>query len=88
MRFATRYRFVPDFCHPADPESKRIFENLIGYAKTDLVLPDSDDLTVLNDACRDWCAEVNARQHSETCAALAIELTPIEYENIHHTKTA
>ena len=52
VRFATHYRFRPDFCHPADPESKGIVENLVGYAKTDLVLPDSDDLTVLNDACR------------------------------------
>ena len=30
--------------------------------------PTSDDLTVLNDACRRWCVEVNARVHSETCA--------------------
>ncbi len=52
VRFATHYRFSPDFCHPADPESKGIVENLVGYAKTDLVLPDVDDLAVLNDACR------------------------------------
>lgn len=46
VRFATHYRFAPDFCHPADPESKGIVENLVGYAKGDLVLPDSDDLAV------------------------------------------
>jgi hypothetical protein len=74
VRFATHYRFAPDFCHPADPESKGIVENLVGYAKTDLVLPDSDDLAVLNDACRDWCSEVNARVHSETCAVPAVRL--------------
>jgi hypothetical protein len=74
VRFATHYRFSPDFCHPADPESKGIVENLVGYAKTDLVLPDSDDLTVLNDACRDWCVEVNARVHSETCAVPDVRL--------------
>jgi len=68
VRFATHYRFAPDFCHSADPESKGIVENLVGYAKRDLVLPDSDDLAVLNDASREWCAEVNARVHSETCA--------------------
>src|SRR4051794_22784526 len=51
--FATHYPFAPDFCHPADPESKGNVENLVGYAKTDLVLPDSDDLTVLNNACRE-----------------------------------
>jgi transposase len=74
VRFATHYRFSPDFCHPADPESKGIVENLVGYAKTDLVLPESDDLAVLNDACRVWCAEVNARVHSETCAVPDVRL--------------
>ena len=74
VRFATHYRFVPDFCHPADPESKGIVENLVGYAKRDLVLPDSDDLGVLNDACRDWCAEVNGREHSEICAVPDVRL--------------
>ena len=69
VRFATHYRFAPDFCHPADPESKGIVENLVGYAQRDLVLPsDVADLAVLNDVCRDWCAEVNARVHSEICA--------------------
>jgi transposase len=28
VRFATHYRFSPDFCHPHDPESKGIVENL------------------------------------------------------------
>jgi len=74
VRFATHYRFAPDFCHPADPESKGIVENLVGYAKRDLVLPDSDDLSVLNDACRDWCAEVNTRLHTETCAVPNLRL--------------
>jgi hypothetical protein len=74
VRFATHYRFAPDFCHPADPESKGIVENLVGYAKTDIVLPDSDELTVLNDACRNWCAEVNARVHTETCAVPDVRL--------------
>lgn len=69
VRFATHYRFKPDFCHPADPESKGIVEHLVGYAKRDLVLPDGiDDVAVLNETCEQWCAEVNARRHSETCA--------------------
>lgn len=68
VRFATHYRFSPDFCHPADPESKGIVENLVGYAQRDLVLPAVDDLAVLNGVCRDWCVEVNARVHSEICA--------------------
>jgi len=32
------------------------------------VLPDSDDLTVMNQAAAVWCIEVNAAVHSETCA--------------------
>jgi transposase len=75
VRFATHYRFSPDFCHAHDPESKGIVENLVGYAKTDLVLPDSDDLAVLNTACVEWCSEVNARRHSETCAVPLARLT-------------
>jgi len=35
VRFATHYRFRPDFCHARDPESKGIVENLVGYAKRD-----------------------------------------------------
>ena len=74
VRFATHYRFAPDFCHPADPESKGIVENLVGYAKTDLMLADVDDLSVLNEACRVWCVEVNGRVHSETCAVPDVRL--------------
>jgi transposase len=33
VRFAAHYRFRPDFCQAADPESKGIVENLVGYAK-------------------------------------------------------
>jgi transposase len=37
--FATHYGFRPDFCEAADPESKGIVENLVGYAKRDLIRP-------------------------------------------------
>ena len=74
VRFATHYRFRPDFCHPADPESKGIVENLVGYAKTDFIIPDTNDLTVINEAAARWCDEVNARTHSETCAVPAERL--------------
>ena len=73
VRFATHYRFTPDFCHAADPESKGIVEHLVGYAKRDLVLPDDDDLAVLN-APRRHGGEVNAREHSETCAVPTVRL--------------
>ena len=39
MRFAAHHGFRPDFCEAADPESKGIVENLVGYAKTDLMIP-------------------------------------------------
>ena len=39
VRFASHYRFRPDYCQAADPESKGIVENLVGYAKADLMIP-------------------------------------------------
>jgi hypothetical protein len=77
VRFATHYRFRPDFCNGADPESKGIVENLVGYAKTDLMVPaeaDVEQLDRANTAARAWCVEVNARQHSEIWAVPAERL--------------
>ena len=71
VRFATHYRFRPDFCNGADPESKGIVENLVGYAKSDLVVPagiDVEHLQVANVAARAWCVEVNTQTHSEIAA--------------------
>ncbi len=76
VRFATHYAFRPDWCEAADPESKGIVENLVGYAKRDLVVPQApfEDLTVANIAARAWCAEVNGVAHSEICAIPAERL--------------
>lgn len=77
VRFATHYRFRPDFCVGADPESKGIVEHLVGYAKRDLVLPEGlsvVDLSAANAAAAAWCAEVNAAEHSEICAVPAERL--------------
>lgn len=76
VRFATHYAFRPDWCEAADPESKGIVENLVGYAKRDLVVPQApfDDLTAANVAARQWCAEVNGVLHSEICAIPAERL--------------
>jgi transposase len=70
VRFATHYGFRPDFCEAADPESKGMVERLVGYAKTDLMVPQQpfDDLRTANEAATVWCAEVNAAAHSEICA--------------------
>ena len=70
LAFATHYGFRPDFCEAADPESKGLVENLVGYAKADLMIPGAPftDLAVANAAAVVWCAEVNGRVHSETSA--------------------
>jgi transposase len=79
--FATHYRFRPDFCEAADPESKGMVENLVGYAKADLMVPlqmdgaPVSDLVAANQAAAVWCAEVNAATHSEICAVPADRLT-------------
>lgn len=39
VRFATHYRYRPDFCEGYDPQSKGIVENLVGYGKDDLLGP-------------------------------------------------
>jgi transposase len=77
VRFATHYGFRPDFCEAADPESKGIVENLVGYAKRDLIVPAAPEVTDLLTANRmaaGWCAEVNAALHSEICAVPAVRL--------------
>ena len=72
VRFALHYRFRPDFCEGADPESKGIVENLVGYAKSDLLTPlllaDNLDLGEGNDAATAWCGEVNAAMHADIAA--------------------
>jgi transposase len=76
VRFATHYAFRPDWCEAADPESKGIVENLVGYAKRDLIVPRAPftDLVAANAAARQWCAEVNTVPHSEICAVPADRL--------------
>jgi transposase len=76
VRFAVHYGFRPDFCEAADPESKGIVENLVGYAKSDLMVPQLPfgDLLVGNVAAAAWCVEVNGVVHSEICAVPAERL--------------
>jgi hypothetical protein len=77
VRFATHYGFRPDFCEGADPESKGLVENLVGYVKSDLMIPEQlsvADLAGANAKGRAWCVEVNAGVHSETAAAPAERL--------------
>ena len=77
VRFAAHYGFRPDWCESADPQSKGVVENLVGYAKTDLVIPSCEEWTSLgqaNAAAREWCAEVNNVVHSEIAAVPAVRL--------------
>ena len=72
VRFATHYGFRPDFCEGNDPESKGLVENLVGYAKTDLMIPGRAqtvaDLVRRQHRGRGVVAEVNAAVHSEISA--------------------
>ena len=76
LRFAAHYGFRPDFCEANDPESKGIVENLVGYAKSDLMVPQAPfaDLAAANAQAAAWCAEVNGVVHSEICAVPAERL--------------
>jgi transposase len=77
VRFAAHYGFSPDFCEGADPESKGIVENLVGYVKSDLMIPEElvvADLASANAHGAAWCTEVNAQVHSEICAVPAERL--------------
>jgi transposase len=77
VRFARAYGFRPDFCEAADPESKGVVEHLVGYAKTDLVVPGAPwpSVEAANAAAVAWCAEVNGRRHADIVAIPAERLT-------------
>ena len=83
VRFASHYRFRPDFCHARDPESKGIVENLVGYAKRDLMIGlergvHGWDLDAVNAAALTWCEEVNNATHSEIAAIPTRRLDEVE----------
>ena len=87
VRFALHYCFRPDFCQGYDPASKGIVENLVGYAKTDLMVglgvlepstAEAARVVSSNVAAKAWCTEVNAARHSETCAVPTERLASTE----------
>ena len=53
VRFCTHYRIQPDFCEGADPESKGLVENLVGYVKSDLMIPEELVVADLADGQRE-----------------------------------
>lgn len=87
VRFATHYRFRPDFCQGYDPQSKGIVEALVGYSKNDLMVPlgvmsrqvtGSAGIAQANEAAKAWCTEVNTARHSEIAAVPAQRLAETE----------
>ena len=77
VRFVAHYGTRPDFCCGADPASKGLVENLVGYVKSDLMVPEElsvADLVTANAKGALWCAEVNAQAHSEIAAVPAERL--------------
>jgi hypothetical protein len=77
VRFVTHYGCRPDFCEGGDPASKGLVENLVGYVKSDLIVPAElsvDDLAGANTRAARWCDEVNAAVHSEIAAVPAERL--------------
>jgi hypothetical protein len=84
IAFAAHYRFTPDWCEAADPQSKGVVEHLCGYVQRDLCVPMLTEarlagrqvsLHEANTAAVAWCAEVNAAVHSEICAVPDERLT-------------
>ena len=68
--------FRPDFCEAADPESKGVVEALVGYAKSDLVVPAgrSADVAAANDGSPGLVRRGERRVHSEIAAVPAQRL--------------
>ena len=80
VRFVTHYGTRPDFCEGADPASKGIVENLVGYVKSDLMIPEElsvSDLVRANTLGATWCSEVNGALHADI-AAIPAERLEIE----------
>jgi transposase len=89
IRFASHYRFRPDFCQANDPESKGIVEALVNYSKSDLMVPlgviarrftGATDVAEANIAAEQWCTEVNSTVHSEIAAVPLERLAGTELE--------
>ena len=54
VRFATHYGFWPGFRQGADPESKGLAENPVGYVKSDLMVPGEPSVADLAPGERRW----------------------------------
>src|SRR5262249_31776792 len=71
LPFAAPFWVRAGFSGLQDPESKGVVEHLVGYAKSDLVIPADGwggRVAEANKAARKWGLEVNEKVHSETMA--------------------
>lgn len=72
VEMARYYSVVLESCVPYDPESKGGSESTVKVAKADLVPTEANLLdaygsfSALGGACEDFCAQLNARPHTET----------------------
>ena len=80
VRFATHYRFRPDFCEAADPESKGIVERRNGFFETSFMpgrhFESPDDF---NAQFTDWLSTANTRT-VRTIKARPVDLLPADTE--------
>ncbi len=89
VRFAAHYGFAPDWCEAADPQSKGIVENLVGYAKSDLMVPLLTDAAVGASAAVGDAAVSNVAGERVTVAAAnqAAQLWCAEVNAAVHSET-
>ncbi len=77
VRFATHYGFRPDFCQGADPESKGLVENLVGYVKSDLMIP--EELSVADLARRTRRGWPGATRSTPSCTQRSVPSPPSDW---------
>jgi hypothetical protein len=88
LEFGRHYGLTFATCVPADPASKGGSENAVKIAKADLVpteanlLPAYGSFAELEQACREFCEQVNARDHRVTRRAPA-EMLGEEQARLH-----
>jgi hypothetical protein len=88
LEFSRHYGLTLATCVPADPASKGGSENAVKIAKADLVpteanlLPAYGSFAELEQACRGFCEQVNARAHRVTRRA-PVEMLAEERARLH-----
>lgn len=93
VAFARHYGVAVLTCEPADPASKGGSESTVKVAKADLVPKDTNlrseysSFAELEQACEQWCEQINDREHRVTRRAPA-EILAQERSRLHTVPTA